>query len=192
MLGEEYKLWSFSLCRFLQTLGTSSLFDPNIFSITLFYKHPQSLYLPQGQRSSFTPIQSNRQNFSFVYSNFSRFYTAAKKTSFRTEWKQALSEFRLLLISSWVKIWFLTVVPKYLNYVTFSKDLLAFFMSWFCLAFWWRDSNTNLVFFAFTSICLTSLFFVHSITERSISSTYSKCYGNLQAYHHSHPSLCYL
>jgi hypothetical protein len=28
-----------------------------------------------------------------------------------------------------------------LNFATFSKHLLAIFMSWFCLAFWWRDSN---------------------------------------------------
>jgi hypothetical protein len=30
MFGEEYKLWSFSLCSFLQSPVTSSLFGPNI------------------------------------------------------------------------------------------------------------------------------------------------------------------
>jgi hypothetical protein len=29
ILGEEYKLWSSSLCRFLQPPVTSSLFGPN-------------------------------------------------------------------------------------------------------------------------------------------------------------------
>jgi hypothetical protein len=48
------------------------------------------------------------------------------------------------------QFWFVTVVPKYLNCATFSKDLLAIFMSWFCPAFWWQDSNIYLVFSAFT------------------------------------------
>jgi hypothetical protein len=36
MLVEEYKLWSSSLCSFLQSHVTSSLFDPNILLRTLF------------------------------------------------------------------------------------------------------------------------------------------------------------
>jgi hypothetical protein len=36
ILGEEYKLWSFSLCSFLQLPATSSLFGPNILLNTLF------------------------------------------------------------------------------------------------------------------------------------------------------------
>jgi hypothetical protein len=36
ILGEEYKLWSSSLCSFLQPPVTSSLFGPNIFPNTLF------------------------------------------------------------------------------------------------------------------------------------------------------------
>jgi hypothetical protein len=38
---------------------------------------------------------------------------------------QALHEFNLLLISSWIKFWFLNVIPKYFNYATFSKHLLT-------------------------------------------------------------------
>jgi hypothetical protein len=41
----------------------------------------------------------------------------------------------ICLISSWIKFWFVTVVLKYLNCATFSKDLLAIFMSWFRLPF---------------------------------------------------------
>jgi hypothetical protein len=33
-------------------------------------KHPQSVFLPQYQRPSFTPIPNHRQNYSFVYFNF--------------------------------------------------------------------------------------------------------------------------
>jgi hypothetical protein len=36
ILGEEYKLWSSSLCSFLQLSVTSSLFGPNILLNTLF------------------------------------------------------------------------------------------------------------------------------------------------------------
>jgi hypothetical protein len=36
MLGEEYKLWSSSLCSFLHPPVTSNLFDPNILHNTLF------------------------------------------------------------------------------------------------------------------------------------------------------------
>jgi hypothetical protein len=36
ILGEQYKLWSSSLCRFLQPPVTSSLLGPNILLSTLF------------------------------------------------------------------------------------------------------------------------------------------------------------
>jgi hypothetical protein len=36
MLGKWYKLWSFSLCRFLLPPITSSLFAPNIHLSALF------------------------------------------------------------------------------------------------------------------------------------------------------------
>jgi hypothetical protein len=39
---------------------------------------------------------------------------------FWTEWWQALPEFKLVLISLWLKFWFFTVVPKYLNLATLA------------------------------------------------------------------------
>jgi hypothetical protein len=43
ILGEEYKLWSSSLCSFLQPPVTSSVFGPNILLNTLF-SNTLSLY----------------------------------------------------------------------------------------------------------------------------------------------------
>jgi glucose-6-phosphate-specific signal transduction histidine kinase len=44
---------------------------------------------------------------------------------FWTEWYQALPEFSLLLITPWIKFWFVTVLPKYLKCATFKRILLA-------------------------------------------------------------------
>jgi hypothetical protein len=68
-----------------------------------------------------------------------------------TEWQQALPELNPLLISSWIKFWFVTVVRKYFNCDTFSNELFAVFMYQIWPAFWWRDSNIFLVFTAFSS-----------------------------------------
>jgi hypothetical protein len=62
ILGEEYRSLSSSLCSFLHSPVTSPLIDPNIL-----LKHLEPTFLPQCERSSFTPIQNNRQNYSFVY-----------------------------------------------------------------------------------------------------------------------------
>jgi hypothetical protein len=36
--------------------------------------------------------------------------------------------------------WIVTVIPKCLNFATFSRDLLSAFILWYCPAFCWRDS----------------------------------------------------
>jgi hypothetical protein len=45
IIGEEHKLWSPSLCSFLQPPVTSSLFGLNIL-LRPVLKHPQSMFLP--------------------------------------------------------------------------------------------------------------------------------------------------
>jgi hypothetical protein len=61
ILGEEYKLWSSSLGSFLQSLVTSSLFGANILLSPC--SHTPSVYVPQCQWPSSTPIQDHRQNY---------------------------------------------------------------------------------------------------------------------------------
>jgi hypothetical protein len=51
------RLWSSSLCNFLRD-PSSSLLGRNIFLNTVL-RNPQSMFLPQSERPSFTPIQHN-------------------------------------------------------------------------------------------------------------------------------------
>jgi hypothetical protein len=53
-----------------------------------------------------------------------------------TEWYQAFPKFILLLISSFMQYWSVSVVPKYLNFARHSNDLFAIFMLCLCPAFW--------------------------------------------------------
>ena len=61
--GEQYTSLSSSLRSFLHSRVTSSHSVPNIFLNILF----SNTSLPQCDRSSFTPIQNNRQNYSSIY-----------------------------------------------------------------------------------------------------------------------------
>jgi hypothetical protein len=57
----EYRSLSSLLCSFLDSPVTSSLLDPSILFSTLFSNTLQSVFLPQCDRPSFTPIQNNRK-----------------------------------------------------------------------------------------------------------------------------------
>jgi hypothetical protein len=129
------------------------LFHPSrvqIFSSASCFKHTQSKCFLWYERLSVTHVQDYRKDCRFLHLVFA-VLDGRREKRFWTEWQQALPEFTLLLISSWIKLSYVTAYPKYLNCATFSKNLLAFFTLWFCPDFWWRDNNTHLAFYAFTS-----------------------------------------
>ena len=126
--------WGVQIIKLLLCNLIHSLFGPNIFLTTLF---SNTLLSPRSSLSvstSFTPIQHNRHNYSFVYLNFIFLDGKLEDKKFYTEWQHIFPDFNLLLISSWMKFRFDMVVPSYLNCSTLSKDLLLIFMLWFCPA----------------------------------------------------------
>jgi hypothetical protein len=57
--------------------------------------------------------------YSFEYFNF---YDLESTQEDKRFWNETLPEFNLLLISSLIKFWFVTVVSKYLNFTTLCYD----------------------------------------------------------------------
>ena len=72
MIFGEYRLWSSSLCSFLQSRVTSPFLGQNLSQRPIF-EHPQPMFLPQCERQIFSPIRNNRQNYRSVYLDFSVF-----------------------------------------------------------------------------------------------------------------------
>jgi hypothetical protein len=51
---------------------------------------------------------------------------------FWVECSQEFCEFNLLLIPSWMLFSFISIIPKYLNFATFSEDLTLIYVLQFC------------------------------------------------------------
>jgi hypothetical protein len=153
-LNRSNYLWRrSSLCSFLHPSDTSSLFSPNILLSTLF-KNTLSLlvcsYLSVRYQISH-PYRTTGKSTVLNILIF-KFLRADEKTEGSAlngskHYQNSISS----LISSCIKFWFVTVVPKYFNCDTFSNDLFAIFMSRYWPAFWWRDNNIYLVSSTFIS-----------------------------------------
>jgi len=154
IFGEQCKSLSCSLCRFLHSLVTSRLLDPNIVLSTLFSNvlslrssiivsdHVSNPWKTAGKIGFmcifiFTFLDSKREDKRFC-----------------TEWQQAFPGFNLLLISSWIEFWFAKFVTRYLKCSTISKELLYIFILWLRPVFWSQDMAMYLV--------LLDLLLVHS------------------------------
>jgi hypothetical protein len=63
----------------------------------------------------FTPIRSNRRNYSAVYIFV---YRTGNVKTFCAEWQQAFPDFNLLLFSSWIEFLCIRGFHKYFNFST--------------------------------------------------------------------------
>jgi hypothetical protein len=107
VLGEEYKSRSSSLCNFLHSHVTSSLFGPNIFLSTLFSNTLSLCFSLNVTDQVSHPYRTTDKIIVLYILIFTFFDSGREDRRFWTDWYQALPNFSLLLISSWINFWFL-------------------------------------------------------------------------------------
>jgi hypothetical protein len=103
ILGKEYKLWR---CKFLQPPITWSLSGPNILLGTLFSNTLSLCSSPNVRDKVSHPYKTTGKNI-LLYFIICIFLNSRREDKrYWIELKRALPEFNLLLISSWIKFWF--------------------------------------------------------------------------------------
>jgi hypothetical protein len=104
-----------------------SFLGPNILLGTLFPKtlclRPYSTW-----KTKFHTNTKDRQNYSSVYFNFLFLNRKLEDNRFCTDWQQAFTDLIQLLVSSWMKFWYVKAVPKYMKCYTLSQDSLSLFI----------------------------------------------------------------
>jgi hypothetical protein len=114
---------SIFLSRFSLTFAKNSHGFPQ-YSIL---KHPQSTFLRKVRDQISHPYRTTSKIVILHIPIFTFFKKVDDKTKIMDWIMQTLPEFNFLLISSWIKFWFVTFVPKYLNCATFWSDLFYYF-----------------------------------------------------------------
>jgi hypothetical protein len=120
ILGQAYKSWRLSLCNVLQPLSISSFLGPNICLSSLFLNILSlcsSLSLRDQVSHPYKTI-GKITVFCILTCMFLKRRREGKKL-WREMW-QIFHRFNLLLISLWMVLWFVIVVPSYLKFATFS------------------------------------------------------------------------
>jgi hypothetical protein len=113
LLIKELIQLSLSSCLFF------SLRSEFYYSLQPILKRPQSIYtFSLGWKNNLHTIHIT-DKITVLYSSVFRFLNT------RRVGKRLWKMFNLLLISRWMQFWFVVVVPKHLNFTSFSNDLLA-------------------------------------------------------------------
>jgi hypothetical protein len=115
--GEEYRSFSSLICSLLHPLVTLSLLGPNIFLSTLF-SNVLSLNSSLSVSDQVShPYKTTGKIIVLYILIFMFLENKLKDKRFCSKWQQAFSDFILLLISCWMEVWFVMVLPKYLKYM---------------------------------------------------------------------------
>ena len=105
-IGWGYRSLSSSLCSFLHSRHLVPL-RPKYSPQHPILRHPQPMF----QVSH--PYKTKGKITVMYFLIFKFLDSDLEDKRFCTEWKQAFPDFNLPLISSWIKFWFVKVVPKY-------------------------------------------------------------------------------
>jgi hypothetical protein len=92
-----------------------------------------------------------KKNYNFVYSKFYVFRQAMRRQQILYLMIGNIARIQPPHNFLWNQVFICYRRSQTFDCTTISKHLLAIFMSWFCPAFWWRDSNMYLVLSVFTS-----------------------------------------